>query len=527
MGKASGNILLRFSVCILILFAVSPLQADDGDILDRPIALSKNKGTIYELLTQVSHLSGYQFIYDSKIIDNDKKVKIRKGTYSIREAVYAITGNKNLKIDVIGKHILLRREEPGENKHITNIARSRVDTVKNEFITINGTLYDRLTNEPIVYGTIGIEQSAIGTVSNLDGEFRFVLPDSLRESVIRFSHVGYQSQEIKASLLAGQNIRLSLEPKIVPLQEIVVRIVNPQEVLDKMLEKRRENYPSYPTSITAFYREGVDHKKNNLNITEAVLQIYKNDYESKMGTDQARLVKMRRIISRQEKDSIFPKMKSGIQSVLYLDIMKNLPDFLDTGRNDEYVFTHTDISVIDDQYVNVISFEQKEHIKIPLYKGELYVGSENNALLGARFEVNPKYIKKATNAFVEKKDARLNLNLKKAQYIVTFRQVANVYYISHIRGDLDFSVKVKHRLLSPASTLHMWFEMVNCKTDTENVRSFPRKERLIPDKIFSETKYDYDKHFWQDFNIILPEDKLKEIILNNLNEVFEPSGTEE
>jgi len=528
MRKTTGNILYRFSVCIFLLIIASALQADNGDILDRPIALSKDKGTIYELLHQVSHLSGYQFIYDSSIIDNDKKIKIKKGTYSIREAIYTITGDKTLQINVVDSHIILRRKEKEEKRTVANISIGRADTVKNNVLTIYGTLFDRLTNEPIIYGTIGIEQYAIGTVSNLDGEFRLVLPDSLRESVIKFSHVGYQSQEIQASLLAGQDIKLSLEPKIVPLQEIVVRVVNPQDVLDRVLEDRDENYPSYPTSITAFYREGVEHKKNNINITEAVLQFYKTGYEDKIGRDQAKLIKMRRILKRYENDSLLPRMKSGIQSVLQLDIMKNLPDFLDTGRNNEYTFTHTDISVIDNQHVNVISFEQKENIKMPLYKGDLYIGSENNALLEAQFEINPKYVKKATAGFVEKKDSKLNITLTKAQYIVTFRQSATgVYYINHVRGDLQFHVKNKGKLFSSGSTLHLWFEMVNCMTETENVKGFSRKERLIPDKIFSETKYNYDKHFWGDFNVILPEDKLKEVILNNLNEVIEPAASQE
>ena len=116
----------------------------------------------------------------------------------------------------------------------------------------------------------------------------------------------------------------------------------------------------------------------------------------------------------------------------------------------------------------------------------------------------------------------MNIVLKEAKYIVSFRQAPNgTYNINHIRGDITFNVKWKRKLFNPGSTLHIWFELVNCKTESGDVKGFPKKERLPVHKVFSETKYRYDKDFWGDFNIILPEDKLKEFILNNFHKIIE------
>jgi hypothetical protein len=62
--------------------------------------------------------------------------------------------------------------------------------------------------------------------------------------------------------------------------------------------------------------------------------------------------------------------------------------------------------------------------------------------------------------------------------------------------------------------------MVTCKIDTEGVKTFQRNERLSPDNIFAETKHSYDQNFWDNFNLILPEDRLLETMINNLNEVI-------
>ena len=98
--------------------------------------------------------------------------------------------------------------------------------------------------------------------------------------------------------------------------------------------------------------------------------------------------------------------------------------------------------------------------------------------------------------------------------------------MNHIRADIKFNIKRKRKLFNPGSLLHIWFEMVNCKTETDSVKGFKRKERLPVNKIFSDTKHKYDENFWGNFNVIVPEDKLKEFILSNLNEIIENSDEE-
>ena len=519
MGYVAGNTFHRVLACIILLSMAIVLQADDGGVLSRKIQLPKSKETVYKLLRQVSDKSGYLFIYDSQIIDNDKEVKIAKGEYTLREAIYAITGNRDLKITVVGNHILLQLPET-KNDKIPQMVKA-VEPETERYLTLSGVIYDQITDEPLPYSTIGINGTTIGTISNQDGEFKLILLDSLRHASMKLTHVGYQSQEIEISLLDGHHVRFALEPHIIPLQEIVVRAIDPLQEIELMLDKRKLNYPKSSTYLTTFYREGVDHKKKNVDITEAILKVYKTGYQSdNTNFDQVKLVKMRRIKSMLEKDTIFTKMKSGIHSALLLDVMKNLPDFLNRDELDKYDYTHTDISVVDGKRINVISFEQKEYITEPLYTGQLFIDSENQALVEARFEVNPKYVEHATNMYIEKKNRDINLTLQRVYYTVSYKlSNDSVYYINHIRGDLDFKVKRKRRLFS--SPLHLWFEMVNCKVDTSDVNGFSRKERISTRNIFSDTKYKYDKNFWGYFNVILPEDKLKELIINNLSEVTE------
>lgn len=499
------------SLLLLSVMAVAVWGNGGEDVLNRKIQLSKNKGTVYQLLKEVSDKSGYLFIYDSQIVDNDKTVKIPKREYTLRTAIYAITGDDHLNIQIVGNHILLNQKQDSEEVLPPVIKERNEEKDSIKYLTLGGTLMDGISGDPIAYGAVGILNSTIGTITNQSGDFRLIVPDSLIHSKLKLSHVGYQSQEIELSFLTEQHIVFTLAPKVIPLQEVVVRIVNPAEVLRTMWLKRSENYSNTPVHITAFYREGIEHKNKNLSLTEAVLEIYKTGYQSGDKNDQVKLLKMRRIVDKQNADTLLTKMKSGISSALLLDLIKgDTPGFLDPIKNNSYVYRHSDITVLDGRTVNVIAFEQKSDDNEPLYRGDLYIDAENNALVQANFEIHPDHIKKATDILIVKKSPNLSIAADRVTYVVSYRPLNGVYYISHIRGDLYFKVRKKNRLFT--SPLHMWFEMVNCETDTSDDSRFARNERLAIQNVFSDTSFEYDADFWGHFNVIMQEDKLKESV---------------
>ena len=110
--KLSATYRLLLILIGMLLMTASPLQADDKgdkDVLERLIQIPRSKETVYQLLGKVSERSGYLFIYDSKIIDNEQVVKIPGGKYTIKEAIYHIIGNRDLDLRVIGNHILISR----------------------------------------------------------------------------------------------------------------------------------------------------------------------------------------------------------------------------------------------------------------------------------------------------------------------------------------------------------------------------------------------------------------------------------
>ena len=162
-----------------------------------------------------------------------------------------------------------------------------------------------------------------------------------------------------------------------------------------------------------------------------------------------KLLKMSKIDNREQTDSVLAKISSGVEACLQLghhEESSRLP--LAGIRRGTYTYTSGDIVSVDDRTANVVYFEQKRGVKEPLFCGELYIDSENSALLRARFEIHPRYVKAATRLFVIRQAPKIRLTTEKLVYTVSYKPWNGTYYVHHIRGDLYFKMKRKRMLFS-------------------------------------------------------------------------------
>ena len=475
------------------------------------------------MLNLISNVSGYLFMYDSKVINSNRTVRIPAGKYSLKDAIVRATGDNGIRTKIFGNHILLYQKTENVTPAKTEDAPPSNPSITT-YLTLEGIVKERESDDPIAYCAVRIEENGAGTVTNQNGQFLLKIPDSLKNAYIQFSHIGYEAQFVPAGLLAENKADVYLETRFIPLDAVIIRLVNPQKLIKDMLAARTGNYSDKPHYLTTFYREGVDFKRGFANLTEAVFRVFKTGYGAQQA-DQVKMVKMRTISNQQLTDTVVMKMKAGVYACIELDIIKNLPDFLILNDENMYYYTKIAMAVTNERLAHVIAFEQKYGIKGPLYKGELYIDEENFALLHARFQIHPDYIRQAQSMFVVRQGKNVEIIPQEAIYSVTYQQWNGKYYANHTRGDLTFKVR-KKKFLTGNSTVHTWFEMATCHIDTLNVRRFPIRENQPTQKILSETNYVYDASFWADFNIIPPEEKLSDAILRISSKIEEVKNEE-
>ncbi len=74
--------------------------------------------------------------------------------------------------------------------------------------------------------------------------------------------------------------------------------------------------------MTAFYREAIKRGRKNVSLSEAVVKIHKQPYDSNADDDIA-LVKARKTADYDRLDTVALKLRGGPYNPLSIDLMKN------------------------------------------------------------------------------------------------------------------------------------------------------------------------------------------------------------
>jgi len=497
----------KFSVFLLSLsfLSIFELAVAQESILDREILFEDQRSSVYDILNQISDVTGYFFIYDSKLVNSDKQVRLKPTPKPLKQILHEVIGDQSLDFKVIDKHILIFKQESSHSVSQPNKADSTA------VFTVRGQIFDKQSKKSLPFVTVGILEKNIGTVSNTDGFFALRLPSAFSNTTIRISHLGYKTLQIPINLLVNQKTDIYLETEFISIQEVIIRNIDPKEIVKKAYQNRFENYSIEPVFITSFYREGVLRNSKYLNYSEAVLKIFKSSYKRSFESDQVKLLKTRKIVNVDQTDTLILKIKAGLKSCLSLDVAKSVPDFIDPQYTDSYNFTKVDMVSYNARNVYVIAFEQKEYISEPLYKGTMYIEMESFAIVKVDFEINPKYVKNADELFIVKKSKTFIAKPERIGYTVNYSLWDGKYYINHIRGDLVINYRKRYHLFF--NRFHAFLELASCQIDTANVVRFTRDETLKTSTVFLDVPYIYDEAFWGNYNTITPEEKLNEALL--------------
>ena len=109
-------------------------------------------------------------MYDSKMINSNRTVRIPAGAYSLKDAIVLATGDNKIQAKVFGNHILLYKKAE-EATPIKTEPVSPLPSSISGYVTLEGTVKERESGEPIAYCTVGIVETGTGTVTNQNGQF--------------------------------------------------------------------------------------------------------------------------------------------------------------------------------------------------------------------------------------------------------------------------------------------------------------------------------------------------------------------
>lgn len=393
--------------------------------------------------------------------------------------------------------------------------KNRLDNDTTNYIEITGKIIDQNSDEPVVFATVFLSGSSIATVSNADGDFLIKVPKDKASEKISFMHLGYENNEISISAFTSGNMIVKLTPVSLPIDEVVVRSIEPESLILTALSKVKDNYNSSPEMQTSFYREAIKQNRKYVSVSEAVLDIYKSPYRNTFDSDRMKIYKGRKSHDVKKMDTLVVKLQGGPKTSLMLDLVKHPGDILDADALQLYDFTLAGITTIDNRETYVINFDQKDNIEFPLYKGNIYIDAESTAFAGLDFHLSDKGIHYAPKYLVKKKPANLNIDVDGGHYLVRYRKDNGNWYLNYVRSELEFDTKWKRKLFK--SKFSIMLEMAVTDRDMQNIEKFSAKETAKSSDIFIDQVSQFeDNNFWGDYNTIKPDESI-EVAINKLN----------
>ncbi|HEX7494529.1 MAG TPA: carboxypeptidase-like regulatory domain-containing protein, partial [Bacteroidales bacterium] len=487
-----------FSILIL------PHRADcQRSILDSIFTFRAGTVKTGNALDIITKRTGYNFTYDSRLIDQEKRTVMTFSDTKLRIVLNSILKNDTLVFSVIDKYIIISRPEISPVLTADSTSQAEV-----KYIT--GKIIDDETSEPLPFASLALKNKGKGTVTNNNGDFGMKITSDLFNDTLSVSYLGYLVREIPVEKALGNNLTISMKRDFISIPEIIIKNQNPLEVISRALKSIPVNYGNTPAFMTGFYREGILKKSELQTYSEAILQIYKSAYSGTIYSDQIKVYKSRKIENTERSDTLALRLKAGLSTCLELDGAKNIFEFL--MNTTDYMYRITDIVTYDDETAYAIEFEQRENVDLPLFKGTIYINTSDYGILNAEFEINPKLIQKMKDSFTSATSRGFNTWPISVKYSVSYRKMNNRYFLNHVRGDLIFTANRRKKLFN--MQFKVFFELAITETELMNVTRFDREELAPIHSIFSRTINNYDPQFWGNQNFLRPEDNLLQALKN-------------
>lgn len=373
-----------------------------------------------------------------------------------------------------------------------------------------GVVYDKNSNDPLMFATVAVVGTTIATVSNSEGEFLIKVPAEMNGASLVFSYIGYRKQTVALSDLKAEGNRVGLEMTTVPLVEVSVFPNDPVLLIRAIMNRRDQNYLDQTATKSAFYRETIKKGWNYVSLTEAVLDVYKQPYNSAR-SDQARLTIGRKSTDYDRLDTLVFRLQGGPLAAMMLDIMKDPYAMFDEEMLEYYTFELNNITREDERMLYVLGFKQKPEVRMPLFYGQLYVDSESLAIVNATFNMDISNREEAARMFIRRKPAGARVYPTEASYMVTYREQNGKWFLGYARAQVAFRVNWRRRLFN--TNYYTTMEMAFTDMQLTEERPFRGGDRLRMNVIMEDAVDGFkDDAFWGDYNVIEPEQPIENAI---------------
>ena len=196
-GHSKTFKVMKIALLIMILGITNVSATVFSQTLD--LDLSLKNVPLQEAFARIEEETDYKFLYRSDLIDINKETNLEiKGSTTLERLLAKLLVNSDIDYDVVNDNlIVLSPLQP---------------------VVVTGSITDSKTGETIPGVNILVEGTAVGAITDLNGNFSIEMPEGKNTLVI--SYIGYETQKIL--VFDQKTISVSLVPSVSNLNEVVV-----------------------------------------------------------------------------------------------------------------------------------------------------------------------------------------------------------------------------------------------------------------------------------------------------------------
>ena len=175
------------------------------------ISLNFSQKNLKTVLEEVSQQSGYSLAYSKEVVNLEDVVTIKVSDAKLSDVLNELLLSRNLKYEVRDNKIYILHKSAAT---ATQADASQQNQHKE--VAIKGVVTDR-EGVPVIGANVSIPGTTTGTITDIDGQYTLSVP---RGSVLRFSYIGYNNQDVRITNQATVNVTLTEDVEM--LDELVV-----------------------------------------------------------------------------------------------------------------------------------------------------------------------------------------------------------------------------------------------------------------------------------------------------------------
>jgi hypothetical protein len=381
-----------------------------------------------------------------------------------------------------------------------------------DFFTVEGVVRDADVRRPIAGVGIRVPDTGIGTVTNADGSFSIKIKHGLKARELEFSHLGYNLRRIPVTGIDRLDLSINLSAETTILPDVLVINHEARDIVEEAIRRIDINYSNRESSLMGFYRETVRKRTNYIDISEAVVEIYRHAYADEVRSDRLKVIKGRRLVSPRTSDTLSVKLQGGPTGYLTNDVILNREILLNPKELDNYRFRLEEPVTIDDRLHYTVAFEPA--VIAPdyaLFEGRLYIDRESLTISRAEYALDMSSPTKVTNMILRSKPASLRFTPREVSFTLDYRRRDEHSYLYYINVQMRFHCDWRRRLFSTGYTVSA--ETVITDQRDEGATQIPYREAFRSNQSLVDRVGDfYGPEFWEDYNIIEPTQSLEDAV---------------